>query len=64
MTGLYALSVISGTYELTAVPASSDYISKTVTITAVEGVPVQQNFALDPLLRLDKFIYLPLITGE
>lgn len=64
LTGLYALSVISGTYELTAVPASSDYISKTVTITAVEGVPVQQNFALDPLLRLDKFIYLPLITGE
>jgi hypothetical protein len=64
VTGLYALSVISGTYDLTAVPDSSAYISKTVVITAVEGVPMQQNFALDPLVSFDKFIYLPLITRE
>ncbi len=64
-TGLYAMSVLSGTYQLTAVPVSSDYISKTVTITAVSGNPLQQDFALDrKVVEADYYLYLPVVTKE
>ncbi|PID87074.1 MAG: hypothetical protein CSB13_01185 [Chloroflexi bacterium] len=64
-TGLYAMSVLSGTYDLTAVPVSSDYISKTVTITAVSGNPLQQDFVLDrEVVAVEYYLYIPLVIKE
>jgi hypothetical protein len=63
VTGLYGMSVISGTYDLTAVPDSSAYISETVTITAVDFLPVQQDFALYPFAP-KIYLYLPVVIKE
>ncbi len=63
VTGLYEMSVISGTYGLTAVPDSSGYISETVAITAVDVQPVQKNFALYPLPPVIH-VYFPIMFND
>ena len=63
LTGLYSMNVISGTYDLTAVPDSSDYISKTMSITAVDFLPLQQDFALDPFSS-KLYLYLPMVIKD
>jgi carboxypeptidase T len=49
VTGLYQMQVISGTYNMTAVPSTPDYAPQVVTgIVASDYQTVQQNFTFCP----------------
>ncbi len=48
VSGVYEMLVISGTYEVTAVPNSPNYQPATATVVAYDNQTIQQGFTLEP----------------